>query len=200
MVCTPNNPTGPTVRQDEFEEFMKAVPADVLVAVDEAYAEFVTDPEALQPFPLLDRYPNMVVLRTFSKAYGLAGLRVGYAVGRPRIISAIRAATTPFSVGSMAQMAAVLSLQMQDQMRQRVQQIVATRSVLADGLRAQGWEIPDPQGNFVWLDLGADAAAFAQAASNAGVIVRPFAGEGVRITVAEPESVERVLAVTETWI
>ncbi|MDR1634378.1 MAG: histidinol-phosphate transaminase [Bifidobacteriaceae bacterium] len=200
LVCTPNNPTGPAVREDEFDSFMAAVPDDLLVVLDQAYVEFVTDPKAVDGIGALARHPNLVVLRTFSKAYGLAGLRVGYALGRPRLIEAIRAVTTPFSVSAMAEMAAVKSLELQDELRRRVAGVVARRTFMQEGLAAQGWDLPDPQGNFVWLDLGIDSAPFAGACRRAGVLVRPFPDEGVRVSVGEQEGVERFLEVASTWV
>ncbi|MDR2565172.1 MAG: histidinol-phosphate transaminase [Bifidobacteriaceae bacterium] len=200
LVCSPNNPTGPAVRQDEFDAFMASVPDSLLVVLDEAYVEFVTDPEAVDGIGGLAKHPNLVVLRTFSKAYGLAGLRVGYALGRPRVIEAIRAVTTPFSVSAMAELAAITSLQLQDEMRRRVAEVVARRAFMYEGLVAQGWDLPEPQGNFVWLDLGVDSAPFADACRRAGVLVRPFPDQGVRVSVGEQEGAERFLEVASTWV
>ncbi|MDR2373988.1 MAG: histidinol-phosphate transaminase [Bifidobacteriaceae bacterium] len=200
LVCSPNNPTGPAVHQDEFDRFMAAVPESVLVVLDEAYAEFVTDGEAVDGIGAIAAHGNLVVLRTFSKAYGLAGMRVGYALGRSRLIDAIRAVTTPFSVSAMAELAAITSLQLTDQLRQRVAGVVQRRTFMFEGLVAQGWQPPDPQGNFVWLDLGVDSVPFADACRRAGVLVRPFADEGVRVSVGEQEGVERFLEVASTWV
>jgi histidinol-phosphate aminotransferase len=199
LVCSPNNPTGPAVRDAEFRRFMDAVPEDVLVVLDEAYAEFVTDPEAVKGLAALARHGNLLVLRTFSKAYGLAGLRVGYALGRPHLIGAIRAVTTPFSVSAMAQLAALYSLQMQEALAQRVAQAVAVRALMAEGLASQGWDIPSPQGNFVWLGVGQDAEPLAEACRHAGLLVRAFPGEGVRVSVGEQVAAERFLDVASTW-
>ena len=110
FVCTPNNPTGTAVRRDEFERFLAAVGPDVLVALDEAYREFVTDPDAVDGATLLDAHPNLVVLRTFSKAYRLAGLRVGYSLGTPEVAQALRKVGSPFAVSSVAQAAAIAAL------------------------------------------------------------------------------------------
>jgi histidinol-phosphate aminotransferase len=200
LICSPNNPTGPAVRQDEFDAFMASVPEDLLVILDEAYGEFVTDPEAVDGIGGLAEHPNLVVTRTFSKAYGLAGLRVGYALGRPRLVSAVKAVTTPFSVSAMAEMAAITSLQMQTELRARVAGVIERRAFVYEGLVAQGWQPPDPQGNFVWLDLGVDAAPFADACRRAGVLVRPFAGEGVRVSVGEQEGAEQFLEAASTWV
>ena len=110
FVCSPNNPTGTVVTRDELERLLAAVGPDVLVALDEAYHEYVTDPAAVDGLPLLDAHPNLVVLRTFSKAYRLAALRVGYAVGAPEVATALRKVCAPFSVNTLAQAAAVAAL------------------------------------------------------------------------------------------
>ena len=196
IVCTPNNPTGPAVRADELEALLESVPGDVLVLLDEAYVEFVRDPEAADGLAVFARHPNVVLLRTFSKAYGLAGLRVGYAVARPRLAAGIRAASTPFGVSNVAQLAAVASLAADAEMRTRVEAIVAERTRMLVGLRAQGWEVPDSQANFVWLALGEHAKSFADRSARAGVLVRPFAGDGVRISVGENEATDLLLEVT----
>ncbi|SFB11788.1 histidinol-phosphate transaminase [Cellulomonas marina] len=196
LVCTPNNPTGPAVRAPELAALLAAVPSDVLVAVDEAYVEFVRDPDAADGLAALREHPNVVVLRTFSKAYGLAGLRVGYALARPRLAAGIRAASTPFGVNALAQVAALASLRAQGEMRTRVDAVVAERARLLAGLRAQGRTVPDSEANFVWLPLGQGAAAFASAAAAAGLLVRPFAGDGVRVSVGEPEATDLLLSWT----
>jgi len=200
LVCTPNNPTGPAVRAAELEAFVDAVPRSVLIVLDEAYVEFVRDPDAAQALAVLAANPNVVVLRTFSKAYGLAGLRVGFAVASPRLAAGIRAASTPFGVSELAQVAALASLRVRDELLIRVDAIVAERARLLDGLRAQAWPVPDSQANFVWLPLGDRATAFAAAASRAGVLVRPFAGDGVRVSVGEPEANDLLLEVAESWL
>ena len=199
LVCTPNNPTGPAVRDDELRELLAAVPRDVLVVVDEAYVEFVRDPQAPDALALLAEHPNVVVLRTFSKAYGLAGLRVGYAVARPRLAAGIRTASTPFGVSHVAQLAAVASLRAEGELLARVEAIVAERTRVLEGLRAQGWQVPDSQANFVWLALGDRATGFAERCAQAGVLVRPFAGDGVRVSVGEREATDIFLEVAATY-
>lgn len=197
LVCTPNNPTGPAVHADELEAFLAAVPGDVLVVLDEAYVEFVRDPLAADGLAAFAAHPNVVLLRTFSKAYGLAGLRVGYAVARSRIAAGIRQATTPFGVSGVAQLAAVASLGVKAELDRRVDAIVAERGRMLEGLRAQGWTVPDSQANFVWLALGEDAIEFAERCTRAGVMVRPFAGDGVRVSVGEPEATDILLEVAQ---
>ncbi|WP_422110496.1 histidinol-phosphate transaminase [Cellulosimicrobium arenosum] len=199
LVCTPNNPTGPAVHRDELDTFLAAVPSDVLVVLDEAYVEFVRDPHAPAGLDVYAKQPNVVLLRTFSKAYGLAGLRVGYAVARPRLAAGIRAVSTPFGVSHVAQRAAVASLAARDELLARVEHLVADRTRLVEGLRDQGWELPESHANFVWFDLGERTLQRAEEARAAGAIVRPFAGEGLRVSVGEPEATDLFLRVSATW-
>lgn len=202
VVCTPNNPTGPVVRHDELERFVTRLPSSVLVVVDEAYVEFVRDPAAARGLDLQERFDNLVVLRTFSKAYGLAGLRVGYLVGHPDVAAAVRKATPPFSVTDVAQAAAIASLEARAELDERVEVVVRDRALLLDGLRAQGWIVPTSEANFVWLpsDQGATLAeAFWP------VAVRPFPGVvvdggGVRISVGTPSANERLLDVAARYL
>lgn len=195
IVCTPNNPTGPIVTQAEFDAFADAVPDDVLIILDEAYAEFVTRPDSVDGLKMLggEGRANVVVLRTFSKAFGLAGLRVGYAIGHPRILDAARSTSIPLSVTAHAEEAALASLDREEELLQRVRVLAERRDRLAAALRAIGWKIPDAQGNFVWLPAGRETLEIAEAFSAAGLIVRPFAGDGLRISVGEEDSVEKVL-------
>ncbi len=200
LVCTPNNPTGPAVHQDELEQFLNAVPGDVLVVIDEAYVEFVTDDRAPSSLALYAARPNVALLRTFSKAYGLAGLRVGYAVAHEPVAEAVRKTAVPFGVSTIAQQAAIASLDAFDELQERVDALVAERLRVVTELRHQGWHVPDTQANFVWLPLGADTGAFAIKADNAGLVVRPFAGEGVRCTIAETEANDRLLRVAKSFV
>ncbi|MEE2816074.1 MAG: histidinol-phosphate transaminase [Actinomycetota bacterium] len=202
IVCTPNNPTGPIVTSAEFAAFVDRVPRDVLIILDEAYAEFVTAPDAVDGLAerLFDQHPNVVVLRTFSKAYGLAGLRVGYAIGHPRVLDAARTTGIPLSVTSAAERAAIASLDAEAELRERVSVIVERRTRLVGGLRAQGWQVPDSQANFVWLPAGERTDEVAAAFDAADLIVRPFPGDGIRISVGEEESIDRVLAVAKSLI
>jgi histidinol-phosphate aminotransferase len=198
-LCTPNNPTGPALRAAEARAFLAQVPPSVLVMVDEAYIEFVRDPDAADGPTLLMDYPNVVVLRTFSKAYGLAGLRVGYALAVPRLAAGIRAASTPFGVSGVAQVAAVASLAAREELFDRVQTIAAERDRVTAALADLGREVPDAQGNFVWLALGDRTLELAQRAQARGVLVRPFVGEGVRVSIGEPEANDAFLRVVREW-
>lgn len=198
IVCTPNNPTGPVVTAVELSALLAAVPAHVLVVVDEAYVEFVRDPAAADGLAALAKHGNVVVLRTFSKAYGLAGLRVGYAIARPEVAIAIRKATPPFAITDLSQAAAIASLESQDVLDERVEAIVQERVAMVAALREQGWDVPETEANFVWLPLGDDALDFAAACDP--VSVRPFAGDGVRISVGAPEVNLELIATARAWL
>ncbi|MEZ3160744.1 histidinol-phosphate transaminase [Microbacterium sp. BWT-B31] len=202
IVCTPNNPTGPIVTQAEFDAFIAKVPADILVILDEAYAEFVTDVDAVGGERILSRgaHPNVVVLRTFSKAFGLAGLRVGYAVGHARILDAARSTAIPLSVTAHAEVAALASLDAESELLERVEVIAERRDRLVAALRDLGWAIPDAQGNFVWFPAADETLAVAERFEQAGLIVRPFAGDGIRVSVGEEASVEKVLGIAASVV
>ncbi|MGW5969943.1 histidinol-phosphate transaminase [Streptomyces sp. NPDC055186] len=199
FVCNPNNPTGTVVRRAELERFLDRVPRDVLVVLDEAYREFIRDPEVPDGVEIYRERPNVCVLRTFSKAYGLAGLRVGFAIAHEPVAAALRKTAVPFGVSQLAQDAAIASLRAEDELIGRVGSLVCERNRVMDALRAQGWKVPESQANFVWLRLGERTAAFAQACEQAGVVVRPFPGEGTRVTVGETEANDIFLKVTEAF-
>lgn len=197
IVCNPNNPTGTVVRRDELVAFLRRVPEDVVVALDEAYREFVTDPDVPDGLGLLDAHPNLVVLRTFSKAYGLAGLRVGYAVaGDPAVAAALRQTQVPFAVSTIAQEAALASLEpeAEAQLMARVADVVAERGRVYRALVEMGYEVPPSEANFVWLPLGGATAEWAAACEQRGVIVRAFAGQGARVTIGSVDENDRFLA------
>ena len=194
IVCTPNNPTGPLVTHDELERFLDAVPTRVLVVIDEAYLEFVTDPAAPRSLELYRDRPNVMVLRTFSKAYGLAGLRVGYCLaGSPEIAAALRQVQVPFSVSLPAQAAALASLEVEDELLARVADVTREREPLRKALRDLGYDVPPAQGNFVWLPLGAETMRVAQVLEDAGILTRPFDGDGIRVTVTNAADSARVI-------
>ncbi|MBV9368712.1 MAG: histidinol-phosphate transaminase [Frankiales bacterium] len=195
ILCNPNNPTGTAVGRDELLRLADGVPQDVVLVVDEAYREYV-DPVAVpDAFELLGDRPNVVVTRTFSKAYALAGLRVGYALAAPEVAAAIRKCQVPFSVSALAQEAAIAALGDADEVRRRAALTVAERARVTAALRAAGYDVPDSQANFVWLPLGERSAEFAAACAEAGVLVRPFAGEGVRITIGLDSENDRLIEV-----
>lgn len=201
FVCNPNNPTGTVVQAAQLRAFLAKVPSDIIVALDEAYFEYLRLDEvhAYDAMELHREFRNLVVLRTFSKAYGLAGLRVGYAIADPEVITALGKAHVPFSVNSLAQQAAVACLDADDELLARTDAVVTERIRVTTRLRELGYRVPDSQANFVWLDLGDDTIAFATECVAAGVVVRPFAGDGVRVTVTHPDEDDVFLAFAEQW-
>lgn len=192
IVCNPNNPTGTTISAHEFEDFLARVPESVTVALDEAYAEFDLSDASPSARRLIDSHPNLVGLRTFSKAYGLAGLRVGYAFGSEEIVAALDKVAIPFGVNALAQAAAPMALAEQDELRDRVSLIAAERERLAAELGAVA-----SQANFVWLpasDLAPlEPAEIAERLAGRGVLVRAFP-EGVRVTVGTREENDALLS------
>ena len=199
LVCTPNNPTGPAVTQTELTEFVASVPEHVLVVVDEAYVEFVRMDDPADGLATYREHPNVVVFRTFSKAYGLAGLRVGYAVAQEPVAAALRAVSLPFGVSGVAQAAAVASLDAEPALLDRVEALVVERARVQAGLRDAGRDVPEAQGNFVWFALGDRTAEFAAAADELGIVVRPFAGDGARVSIGEDEANDRLLELARTF-
>ena len=194
LVCTPNNPTGTTVTDAEFTDFMERIPSDVLVVLDEAYAEFVTDPAAVSGIPLLERYPNLVVLRTFSKAYGLAGLRFGYAIGPEYVLDAARTAAIPLSVIEPAQRAALAAIDHEEELLQRVATLAARRDDVWHALIDLGLDIPQPQGNFVWFATGERTLEASEVFLRHGIVGRPLGDDGVRVSIGEHEAVDGIIA------
>ncbi len=201
FVCNPNNPTGRSLGRAELEKFLDAVPAHVVVALDEAYFEYHrwADPaEGTDGVALARGRANVVVLRTFSKAYGLAGIRVGYAVADPAIVTALSKVHIPFSVSAPAQAAAIASLAASDALLARTDGVVAERDRVRTGLVEAGYTVPDSDANFVYLPLGERSSAYADAAAQAGLLLRPYGNDGVRVTVGDPHENDRFLAFAAT--
>jgi histidinol-phosphate aminotransferase len=197
IVCNPNNPTGTSLRKAELDRFLDAVPSDVLVVLDEAYRELVTDPEVPDGLETYADRANVVVLRTMSKAWGLAGLRMGYLVAQPEVAAAIRKVLTPFSTSLVAQAAAIAALDQEDEVRRRCALVVAERERVTEALRKLSVEVPASQANFVWLPLADRSAAFGQFCEGRGVIVRSFPPDGVRVTIGTPEENDAFLSAAE---
>ena len=199
MLCTPNNPTGPALQHQHVIDFIDSLPDHIMIVLDEAYVEFITDPQGVRGLDAMVGRPNVVVLRTFSKAYGLAGFRVGYCVADPQVAAAVRAVSLPFGVSIAAQAAVIASLDAEPLLLDRVAELVKARDALAVGLRDLGFDVPDAQGNFVWLPGGPQTEAYAAAFAHAGVAVRSYASggdwDGLRITVGEPAANALVLEV-----
>jgi histidinol-phosphate aminotransferase len=199
FVCNPNNPTGTAVRRAELEEFLGRVPGDCLVVLDEAYSEYVRDPDVPDGLQLYRSRPNTAVLRTFSKAYGLAGLRVGFLVAHEPVTQAVRKTKLPFTVNALAEAAAIASLEAEPELLERVDFVVAERDRVRSELLGQGWTVPPTEANFVWLRLGADTPDFAAACERQGVAVRPYAEDGARISIGDDEANDTFLAVARAY-
>jgi histidinol-phosphate aminotransferase len=199
FVCNPNNPTSTVVEPGALARFVEAVPSDILIALDEAYVEYIRDGLAPESFGLVRKHSNVVVLRTFSKAYGLAGLRIGYAVGDPDIITALGKVYVPFTATSISQAAAIASLAAADELLTRTEAVVAERARVTATLRDAGYTVPPSQANFVWLPLPGRAQEFASESANNRVIVRPYGDDGVRVTVAAPHENDAFLAFAQRW-
>ncbi len=196
FVCNPNNPTGTVVGRAELETFLDRVPDDCLVVLDEAYREYVRDDTVPDGLDLYHDRPNLAVLRTFSKAYGLAGLRVGFLVGHEPVAQAARKTQLPFTVNRVAQSAAIASLNAEQELLERVEATVKERERVRAALLDQGWTVPPTEANFVWLRLGERTADFAATCERHGVTVRPFAGEGARVSIGDRAANDELLAVT----
>ena len=199
FVCNPNNPTGTVVRRAELEAFLDRVPPDCLVVLDEAYREYIRDPGVPDGLSLYPGRPNVAVLRTFSKAYGLAGLRVGFLVAAEPVAAAVRMTMLPFTVNHLAQEAAIASLAAEPELLDRVDAVVGERARVRDALVSDGWTVPPTEANFVWLRLGQDTGHFAAECEAAGISIRPFAGEGVRVSIGDPEANEAFLTIAKAY-
>jgi histidinol-phosphate aminotransferase len=200
FVCNPNNPTSTVVHPDALTRFVQRVPSDVLVAIDEAYVEYIRDGLLPNSFELVREHANVVVLRTFSKAYGLAGLRVGYAVGDPDIVAALNKAYVPFSATSVSQAAAVASLAAADELLARTDAVVTERRKVSAALLDAGYPLPQSQANFVWLPLGAATGDFVARAAEAGLVLRPYGNDGVRVTIGAPHENDAFVGFAVQWI
>lgn len=199
LICNPNNPTGTVVGEAELRAFLDRVPPRTLVVIDEAYHEYVRDPRVPDAIDLYRDRPNVAVLRTFSKAYGLAGLRVGFLIGHEPVAEAARKTMLPFTVNHVAQAAAVASLAAEDELLDRVGTGVKERDRVRGELLADGWRVPPTEANFVWLATGADTEDFAAACAAEGVSIRPFAADGVRVSIGEPEANDAFLRVAARY-
>lgn len=199
LLCTPNNPTGPALTEQDVRGFLDRVPANVVVVLDEAYIEFVRKSGAVEGIQLYRDYPNVIVLRTFSKAHGLAGLRVGYSISQPALTQHLRVSATPFAVSQIAEQAAVTSLRHIGEIRERVQTIVDERIRVVGRLAELGWQIPEAEGNFIWLALGENTPEFAALADQQALSVRAFGTEGIRVSIGESEANSRFLELCASY-
>ena len=193
MLATPNNPTGTALSVDQMRAMLQQVPDNVIVLIDEAYREFL-DPSFGDPTTLLDEFRNVVVSRTFSKAYGLAGVRVGYMVAAPELVDEVNKTLIPFAVNGLAQAAALAALNARDEYEPLLADLRSERTRVVAALTDAGWELPDTQANFVYLPLGERTQEIYVGVEKLGVVTRPFAGEGMRVTISTAEENDRFLA------
>lgn len=199
IVCNPNNPTGTVVTPDALRTLVDAVPPDCLIVLDEAYREFCPTDDFADGIEMFGSRPNVCVLRTFSKAYGLAGLRVGYAIAHPQVIQHLHAVRLHFAVTQIARRAATESIKRHDQAAARLEAVMSERDRMREELTRTGWSVVRSYANFVWLGLGPASAAFAEHCRAAGVVVRPLGDDGVRVTAGPPEWNDRFLAAAAEW-
>ena len=199
FICTPNNPTGTAVGHDELREFLQAVPSSVLVVIDEAYVHFQTDSNAARGLELYREFDNVAVLHTFSKAYGLAGLRLGYAVAREDVRDGLEKVALPFGVTDIAQAAGVKSLEVEAELQERIDVLVTERDALEAYLATTGWNAPLSQANFVWLPAGAKTDALQEHLMSRGIIGRAFSGDGIRISIGSPEANASLVSALQAW-
>ncbi len=195
-LCNPNNPTGTHLGRDNVARLVASVPDDVLVVIDEAYEEYVTAPNHASAIPLAVERENVIVTRTFSKVYGLAGLRIGYAIGAAPTLAELRRLQVPFATTNVSLAAAREALRHQELVAERVKANTAGRDELAAGLRARGIDCIDSETNFVLMGPVSDAAALTEKLLHLGVIVRQF-GDHIRVTVGSPAENGRFLATLE---
>lgn len=200
FVCTPNNPTGTAVSRSALTAFLDAIPERVTVALDEAYYEYLRAADPVDGVAEAMARPNVVSLRTFSKAYGLAGLRVGYLVGPVDLVVPVAKMVVPFSVSSLAQAAGIACLEAGDELRARTDAVVGERTRVRQALLELGYAVPDSQANFVWLPLGDAAPAFDAHCRDNLVVARCFAGDGVRVTIGDPDENDRLLDAARTFV
>ncbi|MBI5783707.1 MAG: histidinol-phosphate transaminase [Gammaproteobacteria bacterium] len=204
FIANPNNPTGTWLKADELEEFLRAMPAHVLVAVDAAYFEYVGEREYPNTIAWTAKYPNLVTTRTFSKAYGLAGLRVGYGVSTPAIADVLNRVRQPFNVNSVALAAATAALEDETHVAHAVQTNRDGMRQLIRAFKELGLEYIASAGNFICIDFKRPAAAMYEALLRQGIIVRPVANYGMpnhlRVTVGLPQENERFIKALEKVI
>lgn len=200
FVCTPNNPTGPAISRTDLATFLDRIPDRVTVALDEAYYEYMRSEDPVDGVAEAISRPNVVSLRTFSKAYGLAGLRVGYLVGPAQLVTSVAKMIVPFSVSSPAQAAGIACLEAGDELRARTDAVVAERARVREALLERGYTVPDSQANFVWLPLRERAEEFNAHCRERLVVTRCFAGDGVRVSIGDPDENDRFIAASQEFV
>jgi len=201
FVANPNNPTGTVVSKQELMDFAGRVPANVLLVLDEAYIEFLDDPADFIPEIRRGQKTNLLLMRTFSKIFGLAGLRLGYGIGNPELITALEKIRQPFNINSIAQAGALAALDDAEHMRRTRENNAAGLKLYADAFQKLGLEFVPSAGNFILVRVGEGQRVF-EAMQKLGVIVRPMGGyqlpEWIRISVGTPEQNDRCVGALKT--
>lgn len=192
FLATPNNPTGTAVATSAIDDLARRVRSDVIILVDEAYHEFV-DPALGDPIELLAKHPNLVISRTFSKAYGLAGLRVGYMCAHPEIVTELDKSLIPFAVNGIAQAAALSAIDNRSAYEPLLAALLEERARVVAALVEDGWEVPPTEANFFYLPLGDATTSIYTQLERRGVVTRPFANEGIRVTIGNASENDRFL-------
>ncbi|MFF0488967.1 aminotransferase class I/II-fold pyridoxal phosphate-dependent enzyme [Nocardia sp. NPDC004068] len=187
-VCRPHNPTGTVVPASELKAFLFAVPRHIPVILDEAYVEFLGAGDLLDPLDLVARYPNLLVLRTFSKAYGLAGLRIGYVFGAPELVSRVRRLQVPFGIPETAVAAVTASYAAESELAERVLRITTERELLRTALRREGFRVPRSRANFLYLP----GSGIADTLARAGIAAKGYPDGSARIAVGDPAAAAAV--------
>ncbi len=193
VICNPNNPTGTITPADEIEAFIDSIPEEVLVVVDEAYHEYVVDPAYRTEIPLAVSRPNVVVLRTFSKIYGLAAHRVGYAIAREDVLVELRKAQAPLTVGQVGQTAALASLGQHEELTRRRDDNTRRRHHLVGALRERDITMAESHTNFIYFELGDRYLDLVERMTGYGVLIRPMNPGWVRVTIGNDDENRRFL-------
>ena len=201
LLCTPNNPTGTALSHEALADFLRRVPEDVVVAIDEAYREFHEPATVADTTALFREHANVVLLRTFSKLQGLAGLRIGYAIAHPRLARALTAVTIPFGTSAPAQAAALACLRPEvlEELDRRADALRAERDRVQGALAADGWDLPRSQGNFLYFPMAERSGEFAAFAEQRGLVLRASGVDGVRATIAEQEANDLLIDICGQW-
>lgn len=194
IVCNPNNPTGTIRDAGDIQDFIDSAPDDVLVIIDEAYHEFVTDDRYATMIPEALERPNVIVLRTFSKIYSLAAYRIGYAIGRPETLAEVRKVQPPLTVSTMAQVAARASLGQPEELERRREANAARRHHVVGALAERGLETAESHTNFVYFEVGEHADQFVEAMMAQGVLIRGMESGWVRVTLGDEHENKRFVA------
>lgn len=200
VVCNPNNPTGSVIPQSDIADFAASLPPTVLVVVDEAYCEFHTTRVGVNNDLLAGTSRNLVILRTFSKAFGLAGTRVGFSIAAPEVTDQLRMESIPFEIPDTSTAAVISALERLDEVEHRIHGIVRERERLSAELRRLGLPAIPSHASYLWLDIGAASGTFAAVAAEHNVALRCFDGEGVRVSVGTPRDNDTFLACAERYV